>query len=253
MPSCMSWNGTTGISPVPAYYDANFNFVQTLGELVLRSGLTLGLPLVPGENNTLLYWNSLGRDIYRIHPDLTVTREWEITFGADRNFPSLEEVDEYDLLDWIRRPEWMSKHAGMIGNVWEWQGNLIFLYKDGEQSCIAIINEKKGHMAPLRIADEDDYVILCYTFDNGKLYIITEEQSGEIVRIVNLKLPPEINIPSFPESGKQRHGHPRCPHSPSGEASFIIPTSVKCSCPLSYAAAPSARRKHRLLSRFADL
>lgn len=168
------------------YYDANFNYVRTLDRLVLRSGLTLGFSLVPGENNTLLYWNSLERDIYRIFPDMSVIREFEVLFGETRNSPSLDIVDENDSLDRIREPEWMSKHAGMISYVWEWKGRLIFTYLDGNQSHIAVFDEKEGSVVSLRIADAADFVILSCAFDGGKVHFITEEESGEMVRTIDL-------------------------------------------------------------------
>lgn len=180
------WNGTTGESPALAYYDDSFMFVRAVGNLTIKSGLRLGYPLVEAENSSLLYWNPLGRDIYRICPDHTVAKVYEITFGSARNYPSLESIDEYDLLDLARDDVWRDAHSGPVTYVWESDPYLIFLYYRGKELHMCCYDKHKKHVMDYRFPDFGKDILLSCAFDGKRIHFFTEEAENVEVRIMDV-------------------------------------------------------------------
>lgn len=171
------WKGNEVESPALAYYDPEYNFKTVLGNVTVRSGLKLGYPLVHAEKESLLYWNPLGRDIFRINSDLSVTKECEIFFDEKSNFPNLETIDEYDLLDKVRDPEWMSSHCGLITYLWEYKNHLIFTYYVGETLYLTIYNENTDDVVSVNFNDSPNAAILTCMFQKGKVHILLEEET----------------------------------------------------------------------------
>lgn len=180
------WNGTEGESPALAYYDSDFRYSVTLGELTVRSGLRLGYPIVPASCGTLLYWNPLGRDIYRISPDLRVEKAYEITFGAGRNFPALDTVDEYDLLDMARDADWRSAHSGPVTYVWEYGERLLLLYYRGAQLMFSSYDRENREVETFGFGALDGKALLSSVFYDGKIHFFIENEDSVVVKILDL-------------------------------------------------------------------
>lgn len=179
------WNGTKGESPALALYDRDFKYVKALGELVIDSGLRLGYPLVTAEDESLLYWNPLGRKLFRVGRDLSVKESFEISFGG-RNFPSLDSMDEYDLLDLVRDTEWRADHDGPVTYVWEKGGHLLFLYYHGKELRLADYDERGGGVECHRFVDSPESVLYSCAMRDNVLCLFIETDSG--VRMLELGL-----------------------------------------------------------------
>ena len=123
------WNGMEGSSPALAFYDSEYNYVHTLGNLTINCGLRLGYPLYKNGDDEVFYWNPLGTMIYGIDDKLEVCDKYHISFG-NKTYPPLGNfVDDYELLNKYKNDnEWRTNHAGFIAYVWQIKNSLIFTY-----------------------------------------------------------------------------------------------------------------------------
>lgn len=180
------WNGTKGQSPALALYDPEFQYIKPLGNLTVSSGLRLGYPLINAEKGSLLYWNPLDRKIFRISKDLSVEKEFEISFGS-RNFPSTEDVDEYDIISLIQDQKWRAKHSGPITYVWEKNNSLLFLYYHGKELRLAKYNERNSHISSYRFVDSPESALYSCAFHNDTLFFFIETDDNARILKFNLR------------------------------------------------------------------
>ena len=173
------WNGTLGVSPALAFYDAGYNYVRTVGDLTINSGMKLGNSLFKADATEVLYWNPLGTMIYSVDDTLEVCDKYHISFG-DKTYPPLSNfVDDYELLNKYESDnEWRTNHAGLIAYVWQMKNYLIFTYMYQDVPHLAVYDSTNNKTVSYRIKPLD-YTIKQWCFDGEAVYILgeTEEQT----------------------------------------------------------------------------
>ncbi len=197
--------GTMDESPALAYYPEDLSSSAVLGTLTVKSGLRVGYPLVLSDDvssdygESILYWNTLGREIYRVSGSngtsgsgadgsgITVGKAYELDFG-DRNFPSLNETDEYDLLQKYNNDDvWRSNHSGLISYVYENPEYLYFTYMDGGNTALGVYDRKKGKSCSYALESSNGELFLACVF-YGKSFFLFEERDDHTV-VFSLPLP----------------------------------------------------------------
>lgn len=196
--------GTMAESPALAYYPEDLSSSAVLGTLTVKSGLRVGYPLVISDDassdygRSILYWNSLGREIYRISGSnsadgsgadgsgITVDKSYEIDFGG-RNFPSLDETDEYDLIEKYNNDDvWRSNHSGMIIYMHENPEYLYFTYMDGGNTALGVYDRKSGKACSYALESNNGEFLSCVFY--GKSLLLFEERDDHTV-VFSLPLP----------------------------------------------------------------
>lgn len=171
------WNGMEGSSPALAFYDSEYNYVHTLGNLTINCGLRLGYPLYKNGDDEVFYWNPLGTIIYGIDDKLEVCDKYHISFG-NKTYPPLGNfVDDYELLNKYKNDnEWRTNHAGFIAYVWQIKNSLIFTYMYQDIPHLGIYNIKSKKTQSHKI-DMGDLVLKQWCSDGKSIFIIGEDES----------------------------------------------------------------------------
>ncbi len=174
--------------PDIAYYDTDFSYAGRIGTKQRTNGLRLGYPLILSEDsNSALYWNQLGRDIYRITPDKKITKAYEINFN-DRNYPPLsEDNDEYDILEKLQDSNWRERHSGFISYVCEKFHHFYFLYFDGFILNIGVLDNKSENYTNYAISSKP-LNFLSYTSDEKNIYLFIESDQNTVIYAIPFEL-----------------------------------------------------------------
>ena len=181
------WNGMDGSSPALAFYDSEYNYVHTLGNLTINCGLRLGYPLYNNGNDEVLYWNPLGTMVYGIDDKLEVCEKYHISFG-DKTYPPLSNfADDYELLNKYKCDnEWRISHAGFIAYVWQKENILLFTYMYNNTPHLAVCNTVNNRNKSYRI-DASNYIVKQWCFDGNSVFILGEtEDETQLFKVYSI-------------------------------------------------------------------
>jgi hypothetical protein len=133
----MGYDGTNKGDEL-GFFDGDYSFINTIGQMKLHSGLWLGNPFVGFDEKEVLYWRQLENDIYAIRSDSTISIKYTIDF-IEKNVPERDFADEYEKIDFINTDP--NAYATFLSNVVETEGQLFFTFLFQAKKHLAIFDK----------------------------------------------------------------------------------------------------------------
>ncbi len=181
----MIFQGSAEVSPELAFYDDNFSFKSTIGDLSLNSGLTLGKTF-SRYNDEILYWRKLDYTIYSIDLQGNLSAKYQIDFPG-RTVPQSDEIkDDYDKIDFINsRPDY---YVSLLSDVIETDGHLIFCYIYNGVKYLAVYDKTTRDSASFGFtADSADAVVNIFPVSGDDAFALVSSENNTSVYRINIK------------------------------------------------------------------
>ncbi len=180
----LGFNGNADISEELGYFDANFEFQDTIGSLKLNSGLWLGRPF-SDYNGQVLYWRQLDNTVYSIDSHKRLKERYNIDF-LKKNVPSDREfADDYEKIEFINASP--GSYATYLSYVLETDVKLYFTFIYSSNKYLAVYDKAAGVTVSYKLQFGDGEVLNnIIPLESGVFVVADKVDGGSVLYVLDL-------------------------------------------------------------------